>query len=103
MQYNLLVEQRDLQPGDLVVGQTTTSIQQDVGITMRFGLVIGVDYKKQAYHSGCEDRVRVMWSQPIRFETVCSCGLVLAETLVLAPEEKCVAGEKSVKQVAASG
>jgi len=68
-------------------------------------LVIGVDYARPPCdgHFGCEDRIHVMWSSPIHFDTVCSCSLVAVDTLLLAPEEKCVDGEKSVKQTASSG
>lgn len=77
-----MATRKDLKPGDLVMGQTTTSIQQDVGIMMRFGIVIGVDYPREGGHHGCEDRIKVMWSQPVRFDTVCDCGLVLADTFL---------------------
>lgn len=71
---------KDLRPGDLVIGQTTMSIQQDVGIMTRMGLVIGVNYPREGGHIGCEDRIKVMWCDPVRFDEVCDCGLVTADT-----------------------
>jgi len=70
---------KDLRPGDLVIGQTTSSLQQDVGIIMGMGVIIGVDYPREG-HMGCEDRIKVMWSNPVRFEQLCDCGLVTADT-----------------------
>jgi len=43
------------------------------------GIVIGVQYPRDGAHIGCEERIKVMWSDPIRFEEVCDCGLVLAD------------------------
>lgn len=71
---------KHLRPGDLVIGQSTVGIQQDVGIMTRMGLVIGVDYPREGEHHGCEDRIKVMWCNPIRFDLVCDCGLVPADT-----------------------
>jgi len=43
------------------------------------GVIIGVDYPREG-HMGCEDRIKVMWSNPVRFEQLCDCGLVTADT-----------------------
>ena len=71
---------KKLCPGDLVIGQSTVGIQQDAGIMTRMGLIIGVDYPREGGHIGCEERIKVMWTDPIRFESVCDCSLVPANT-----------------------
>jgi hypothetical protein len=70
---------KDLKPGDLVIGQVTTALQQDTGIMTRMGMIISVRYPRDGAHIGCEDRIKVMWCDPIRFDEVCDCNLVCAD------------------------
>ena len=92
---------KDLKPGDLVI---EVSHRNDKTFC-HIALVVGVNYPRDPSggHYGCEERIHVMWSDPIHFDTVCSCCLVSADTFLLAPEEQCVVGEKSVKQTVSSG
>lgn len=90
---------KDLKPGDLVCA---VSQRRDTGATVfEYAIVIGVDYfRESSGHMGCEERVRVMWSDPVRFELVCDCGLEPVESFLTVNKKKCVDGEKSVKQAA---
>jgi len=60
----------------MVIGQSSVGLQQDVGVMTRMGVIIGVDHPRDGEHHGCEERIKVMWSDPIRFEEVCDCALV---------------------------
>jgi len=75
---------KDLKPGDLVIEFSRHNDREH----SHFALVIGVDYPREG-HLGCEERVKVMFSQPIIFETLCDCSLVLVDTFLVPSTDGC--------------
>ena len=81
---------KDLKPGDLVVEFSRRNNREYA----HYALVIGVDYPKDEYHSGCEERIHVMWSDPIHFDTVCDCTLEPVSTFTDPLEKRATAAKK---------
>ena len=79
-----MATRKDLKPGDLVVEFSQRNAQ---GTRAHFALVIGVDYPRND-HMGCEERIKVMWADPVRFETICDSEIVAVDTHLLTPEKK---------------
>lgn len=75
---------KDLKPGDLVIECS----QRNERKFTQFALVIGVDYSRPTdSHHGCEERIKLMWSDPVRFDEVCDCNVILADTFLLGDEK----------------
>jgi hypothetical protein len=71
---------KDLKPGDFVI-EFSRRNERDFS---HFALVIGVDHPRDPAdgHYGCEERIKVMWSDPPHFDLVCDCAVVLVDTFL---------------------
>jgi len=80
------MSRKHLCPGDFVFG---FDVFPGAGYSIQQGLVVAIKHSRAGAHMGCEDRVHVMWSKPLRIALECDCKLQLTSDLVSDTLEPC--------------
>lgn len=74
-----MASRKPLNPGDLVLG-----LGDSANLKMRSGLVVAVVAPERESHHGCEERLLILWAEPIAHLVLeCDCGIMVPMDLGL--------------------